>query len=145
MGRDTYRYQTLDKEREERKRLNPIWRGVGCVTIVIFGVAGYFFAQWFLRANVTNGWLYLPAGAYNPNFPNWLDFLEPMMSGGTLIKLVAALLFMVVCFGIVNFIYAIAFPVRVEVPDTPPPDKRLARRQRKQAERDRRNRQRYRR
>ena len=73
MGRDTYRYQTLDKEREARKRLNPIWRGVGCLTIALFGTLGYFFAQWFLRENAVNTWVYLPPGAYNPDLPNWLN------------------------------------------------------------------------
>jgi hypothetical protein len=145
MGRDTYRYQTLDKEREARKRLNPIWRGVGCITISIFGVGGYFFAQWFLGANAVNGWIYLPPGAYNPTLPNWLDFLEPALDGGVLIKLVMALLFVVTSFGILNFIYAIGFPIRTIVPDTPPPDKRLARRQRREEQRAKKNRQRFRR
>lgn len=144
MGRDTYRYQTLDKQREERKRLNPIWRGVGCITISILGVVGYYFAQWFLGANAVNGWVYLPRGAYNPDFPNWLNFLEPALSGGVMIKLVTALLFMVVSFGIINFFYAISFPIKTIVPDTPPPDKRLARRQRREELRARKNRQRFR-
>jgi hypothetical protein len=145
MGRDTYRYQTLDKEREARKRLNPMWRGIGCITLTIFGVAGYLFAQWFLRRNAVTGWIYLPPGAYNPDFPNWLNFMEPMFQGGALIKLIVALLFVVVSFGILNFIYAIGFPIRVTVPDTPPPDKRLARRQRREEQRAKKNRQRFRR
>ena len=144
MGRDTYRYQTLDKQREERKRLNPIWRGVGCITISILGVVGYYFAQWFLGANAVNGWGYLPRGAYNPDLPNWLNFLEPALSGGVMIKLITALLFMIISFGIINFFYAISFPIRTIVPDTPPPDKRLARRQRREELRARKNRQRFR-
>lgn len=144
MGRETYRYQTLDKQREERKRINPIWRGVGCITISIFGVAGYFFAQWFLRANAINGWIYLPAGAYNPDFPNWLNWLEPIFQGGALVKLVAALLFIVISFGILNFFYAIGFPIRLHPQDAPPPDKHLARRQRRAAEREARRKRRYR-
>jgi hypothetical protein len=145
MGRDTYRYRALDKEREERQRLNPIWRGIGCITLSIFGAAGYFFAQWFLRANAVNGWLYLPPGAYNPDFPNWLSSIEPYLQGGVLIKLVVALLFVVVSFGVLNFFYAIGFPIRTQVPDTPPPDKRLARRQRREERRAAKERRRFRR
>jgi hypothetical protein len=145
MGRDTYRYQALDKEREQRKRINPIWRGVGCITISVFGVLGYFFAQWFLRENAVKGWVYLPPGAYNPDFPNWLNSLEPVFDGGVLIMLVVAVLFIVASFGIVNFIYAIGFPIRTIVPDTPPPDKRLARRQRREELRAKKKRQRFRR
>ena len=144
MGRDTYRYQTLDKQREERKRINPIWRGVGCITISVFGAAGYLFAQWFLRANAVKGWVYLPRGAYYPDFPNWLNFLEPMFQGGTLIKLIVAILFIVISFGVLNFFYAVAFPKRVVVPDTPPPDRRLARRQRRAAQREAKDKRRFR-
>jgi hypothetical protein len=145
MGRDTYRFQALDKQREERRRLNPIWRGIGCITISIFGAGGYLFSGWFLRENVVKGWVYLPRGAYSPNFPNWLNFLEPMFQGGMLIKIVVTLLFVVVSFGVVNIIYAMAFPKRVTAPDTPPPDKRLARRQRRAEMRAKKNRQRFRR
>jgi hypothetical protein len=68
-----------------------------------------------------------------------------MFQGGALIKLIVALLFVVASFGILNFIYAIGFPIRVTVPDTPPPDKRLARRQRREELRAKKNRQRFRR
>jgi hypothetical protein len=144
MGRDTYRYQSLDKEREERKRINPIWRGVGCITISVFGAAGYLFAQWFLRANLINNWIYIPRGAYNPNFPNWLNFLEPLFDNGALVKLVVALLFIVISFGVLNFFYAIGFPWTPEVTDAPPPDKRLARRQKRAEDRARRSKKRFR-
>jgi hypothetical protein len=144
MGRDTYRYQTLDKQRQERKRINPIWRGVGCITLAAFGIGGYLFAQWFLRANAINGWIFLPRQAYNPDFPNWLNFIEPIFRNGALIKLVVALLFVVVSFGLLNFFYAIGFPIRPDVLDAPPPDKRLARRQRREAERAAKDRKRFR-
>ena len=131
MGRDTYRFQALDKQREERKRMNPVWRGVGCITISVFGVAGYLFARWFLRANAVNGWLYLPPQAYNPDFPGWLNFIEPAFQNGNLIKFVVALLFILISFGILSFLYAIGFPWRPGDTDAGPPDKRLARRQRR--------------
>ncbi len=143
MGRESYRYQSLDKMREERKRMNPMWRGIGCLLISFFGAMGYLFAQWFLRANYTKNWVYLPAEAYNPDLPNWLNFLEPFFDNGALIKLVVALLFIVISFGIVSFFYAIGFPIRPGEQDAPPADKRLARRQRREAEKAARERQRF--
>lgn len=143
MGRESYRYQSLDKMREERKRMNPMWRGIGCLLISFFGIMGYLFAQWFLRVNYTNNWIYLPPGAYFPDFPNWLNFLEPIFDNGALIKLVVAFLFIVISFGVISFFYAIGFPIRPDVKDAPPPDKRLARRQRREAEKKARERQRF--
>ena len=144
MGRDSYRFQSLDAQREDSKRVNPIWRGVGCITISVFGAAGYFFANWFLRANAINSWLYLPPQAYNPDFPNWLNFLEPMSDNGALIKFVVALLFIIISYGVLNFLYAIGFPWRAGVEDAGPPDKRLARRQRREELRAKKERRRYR-
>ncbi|MGD2058928.1 MAG: hypothetical protein PVI04_09365, partial [Anaerolineales bacterium] len=68
MGRDTFRYRQLDKEREMRGQIDPIWRGVGCLIMAGFTIAGYFFANWFVRANAVNGWIYIPRAAYYPSF-----------------------------------------------------------------------------
>jgi hypothetical protein len=144
MGKDSYRFQALDKQRQEARRVNPIWRGVGCITISVFGAAGYLFAQWFIRANAVNGWLYLPPQAYNPNFPSWLNFIEPFFYNGTLIKLVVAFLFIIISFGILNFLYAIGFPWRPTDEDAGPPNKRLAKRQRREDMRAKKERRKYR-
>lgn len=145
MGRDSYRFRALDKQREESRRLNPIWRGVGCITLVVFAAAGYFFAQWFLRANAINTWLYIPREAYNPDFPNWLNFLEPISRNGALIKFVVALLFVILSYGVMNFLYAIGFPWRPSATDAGVPNKRLARRQQREELRAKKERRRYRR
>ncbi|TFH38042.1 MAG: hypothetical protein E4G99_00630 [Anaerolineales bacterium] len=145
MGRDTYRFQALDKDREIRKQLNPIWRGIGCITLAAFGAFGYLFSQWFMAANAVNGWVYLPVQAYYPDLPAWLNFIEPYLQNGVLIKLVSAILFIVISFGVMNFIYALGFPHRRTLPDVAPADRRLAKRQRREEMRAKRQRRRYRR
>lgn len=117
MGRDTFRYRQLDKEREMRGQIDPIWRGVGCLIMTSFATAGYFFANWFVSANLANGWIPIPREAYYPSF-------APFLGDGLMIKLVVAFLFLLISYGIMSFIYAILFPIKPKEDDAPPPKRR---------------------
>jgi len=105
MGRDSYRFRALEQERDQKGRLDPKWRGVGLILIVIFAVGGYFFADWFLRANAENGWMYIPRAAFYPKF-------APFLGGGLLIKIIVAFLFTLLTYTILSVIYAMVFPIR---------------------------------
>lgn len=124
MGRDTFRYRQLDKEREARGRIAPIWRGVGCLIMAGFTAAGYLFANWFVRANLINGWIRIPNEAYYPSF-------APFLGGGLLIKVVVALLFLLLSYGVVSFIYAVLFPIKPSETDAMPPRRRPKREKRR--------------
>lgn len=117
MGRDTFRYSQLDKEREMRGRIDPIWRGVGCLIMSGFSVGGYFFANWFVRTNRIKGWIFIPNEVYYPSF-------APFLGGGLLLKLVVALLFLLMSYGILSFVYAVLFPIKPKEDDAPPPRRR---------------------
>jgi hypothetical protein len=117
MGRDTFRYRQLDKEREARGRIDPIWRGVGCIVMSTFAVGGYFFANWFVRANAIKGWIYIPNEVYYPSF-------APFLGGGLMLKLVVAFLFLLLSYGIMSFVYAVLFPIKPRDDDAPPPRRR---------------------
>ena len=88
--------------------MNPVWRVVGCLLVVGIGVLGYFFATWFLRENVINGWIFLPRDLINPNIP----VVGDLLSGSHLVRLVVALTFLLFSFAFMNFFYAIAFPIK---------------------------------
>ncbi len=113
MGRDSWRYAAHEREREKKKRMNPVWRGVGCFMIVLVTLGGYGFAVWFLRANVTQQWIALPAELINPPW-------APFLGGGLLIQIVVAFLFMIFGFGLINIIYSIMFPLQPGETDVPP-------------------------
>lgn len=113
MGRDTWRYRAQERERAKKKRMNPIWRGVGCLMIVFLTLAGYGFADWFLRANATSGWIAIPPVFLYPPFAPWLPH-------GMLVKIVVAILFMLMSYGLVSTVYAILFPIRLGETDSPP-------------------------
>ena len=135
MGRDTYRFRSLDKEREERKRLDPKWRGVGLILVVAFTAAGYFFADWFLRANAENNWMYMPPAALYPKF-------APFLGGGLLVKIIVAFLFALLSYAILSFFYAVMFPIQPGELDVPI-DRKAEERKKRRARIERRRRKKF--
>ncbi len=109
MGRDSWRFHELDRERRQRKRIHPAWRGVGCILIILLGFVGYAFAGWFLRKNL----IYIPPVIRRPPIAPWLP-------PDLIVKLVVAMLFMILTFTIFSVIYAMAFPIQPGEKDVPP-------------------------
>ena len=125
MGRrSSWQFQQHERERQEAKRMNPVWRGVGCLLIVAIGVLGYLFANWFLFQNSINKWVFLPAEVINPNIP----VVGGLLAGGNLVRLVVAMLFLLFAFAFMNFFYAIFFPVKPGEHDLPLPKPQQRRR-----------------
>lgn len=113
MGRDSIRYRSDERERAKRKRLNPIWRPIGCVLILALAVGGYFFAGWLLDQNARNDWLPIPEILLNPQ-------LGVELPEGLLFKLVVAFIFMIISYGVLSVIFAILFPIQLGEYDHPP-------------------------
>jgi hypothetical protein len=113
MGRDTWRFAQHEREREAKRRMNPIWRGVGCLLLVALAVGGYFAAGWFLRENAAQGWVYLPPELVNIPY---LTFLP----SGIVLQLFIAFVFMLFGYGVLSLAYAIAFPIKPGETDAPP-------------------------
>jgi uncharacterized membrane protein YeaQ/YmgE (transglycosylase-associated protein family) len=109
MGRETWRFQKLDEERIKSKRLNPIWRGVGCVLVVILGFVGYVFSGWFLDQGIV----------YIPRFSLRIPLITTL-SGSVIVQLAVSFLFMIFSYAIMSVIYAIAFPIQLGEMDVPP-------------------------
>jgi hypothetical protein len=113
MGRDTWRFAQHERERQAKRRMNPIWRGVGCVLLVALAAAGYLGAGWFIRENALQGWVYLPPELIH--VPR-LTFLP----AGLLLQLFIGFLFMVFGYGVLAVVYAMAFPIQLGETDVPP-------------------------
>ena len=125
MGRrSSWQFQQHEKERQEAKRMNPVWRGIGFLLIIGIGVLGFLFANWFLVQNSINGWIFFPRDVINPNIP----IVGDLLAGGNLIRLVVALTFLLFAFAFMNFFYAIVFPVKPGEYDLPTPKRRRKRR-----------------
>jgi hypothetical protein len=113
MGRDTWKFRMQEREREKRKRRNPVLSGVGCLMLVIVTIAAYYFGGWFLEQNQSNAWIYLPPEVIQPPFA---ASLPPFLFA----RLVIAFLFLVISFGALSLIYAVAFPFQPGETDAPP-------------------------
>ncbi len=124
MGFSNYQFTDTAKARELKHQINPVWRGIGCLLVLGLSVTGYLFAGWFLRANLENGWIFLPSQLiYPPNFP---AFLPP----GFIVRIVVAFLFMIFSYGALSFVYALLFPKQLGETDAPP----IRRRRRRQGD-----------
>jgi hypothetical protein len=116
MGRrETWQFADEHERRLKNRQVNPIWRGVGCVMVVLLAIAGYFFASWFLQVNAVNNWIYIPTVLLYPPY-TFLSFLN----GGVIVKLVVALFFLLFSYAIINFIFAILFPIQPGEMDVSP-------------------------
>jgi hypothetical protein len=113
MGRVTRHYVDEDPELARRKRIKPLWRGIGCLLIVIFGIIGYYASGWLLEANAKNHWVYIPPELLWPSFARWLP-------PGTLIRIVVGLLLVMLGFGVFTTVYAVFFPIKPSETDVPP-------------------------
>lgn len=113
MGRGTYSFRDTQRERERSKEMNPIWRGVGCIMILLMAAGGYWFADWFLGANADNSWIVIPTQVITtPFLPAWVP-------NGLMVKLIVGFLFMMFGFGLLSFVYAILFPIQPGETDVP--------------------------
>jgi len=113
MGRDTWRYAQHEREREVKRRMNPIWRGVGCVLLAALAVSGFLGAGWFLRENAARNLVYLPPELTRVPY---LTFLPD----GILLQLFIGFVFMLFGYGVLAFVYALAFPIKLSEVDAPP-------------------------
>jgi hypothetical protein len=121
MGRrGSWKFRQLEQERAKKRETNPIWRGVGVILVAVMGVAGYAFSGWFLVENVANHWIYIPPQLYFPKVPAVLDFL----GNGNMLRFAVALIFVLTAFAILNFVYALAFPIPPGEFDMPTPKRR---------------------
>lgn len=97
------------EEREKAKRMNPVWRGVGCIMVIVLGAVGYFFAGWFIEQGI----VYFPPEVIRPSF-------APFLPDGVFVQIVISLIFMVLSFSVVNIIWAVMFPKKLGETDAPP-------------------------
>lgn len=113
MGRDSWQFRSADKERLKHKRMNPLWRPIGCVLVLMLAAGGYLFAGWFLVENARSNWLPIPSSLLNP--PIGIE-----LPAGMVFKLVVAFIFMIISYGVGSVIFAILFPIQPGEFDHPP-------------------------
>jgi len=51
------RYSRIDRKRERPWKIHPVWRGIGCIWMVLVPVMSYAAAWSLTRENFRSGWL----------------------------------------------------------------------------------------
>jgi len=124
MGRDAWRARQHDMEREKKRRMNPVWRGVGCFLMTVLAIGGYLFSNWFLTQNYINQWIYLPPEVISPPIAavpaSLRTILAPLFGPGVMVSLIVGFLFLVFAYGLVSLAYSVAFPIKPGEFDVPP-------------------------
>jgi len=108
-----FRESTLKKQ-----AMNPIWRGIGFIFIILltvgaFGLAGYVLDKQLLAP-------YLPfvvPSDFTVTIAKWL----PTLPGKPLVQIGAALLLDVLGYAVIVVVYAILNPIRLGPTDAKPP------------------------
>ena len=116
MGR--YRSYTRQEVKERPWEVHPIWRGLGCILIILIPIMAYAAAVVVVHENLVNKWVDLP--------PELTGFLVIPYLGVRVFfaEIAATLLFMFIGYGILVLIYSIMYrivgPPRYGPLDSPP-------------------------
>jgi hypothetical protein len=115
-----FRESTLKK-----KDINPIWRGIGFIFIILLTVGAYWLAGYVLDKQLLAP--YLPFSVpsnFTVTIAKWL----PTLPGKILVQIGAALLLDVLAYAVIVVIYAILNPLRPGPTDAKQPRGRGRRR-----------------
>jgi hypothetical protein len=126
------RYRRIERVREERPwKIHPLWRGIGCVLILMIPILAYAGAVEFWKANQAHHWFSfppfmdkaasIPALKYIPVLD---QMINPVLQRVQYGHLVFTLIFMFIGFGFLSMLYASLYrvigPPRYGAYDAPP-------------------------
>lgn len=98
------KYQSRQPPKERPWRIHPIWRGIGCLLMLVIPIMAYAGAVLLVQANQETRWITIPPEmAATVNVPG----VGPVE--GLYAILFAAVLLMLVGFGIMVIVYGILY------------------------------------
>lgn len=118
-----------DQSRMQDKpwEIHPIWRGIGCLMMVIIPIMAYAGAVVLVRLNQENGWVPVPRELAQTITLPMIGSIPNLFA-----VLIVTVLLMLVGFGLLtilySFVYNIVGPPRYGPLDAPPPRRRPRRR-----------------
>lgn len=98
------KYKMQQPVKERPWRIHPIWRGIGCLLMVVIPIMAYAGAVLLVQANQELGWVTMPPETLTTvNVP----FVGPVTNLYAI--LVTAVLLMMVGFGIMVILYGLLY------------------------------------
>ena len=110
------RWSSQPRAMSKKKGLDPIWRGVGCVVLVVFTVGGFFLAGYLLDLNYRSPFIpfAIPHG-YT------VHIVGPLYVPAQLtVQLGLTLVIGIVGYSLMTVIYGLANPIQSGEKDAPP-------------------------
>lgn len=91
------RYQVETEAKEKKDALHPIWRGIGCVLLIVIPIISGFFSNYLVNQRNTFSWMIIP----NELIIN--RFEDPMIAVKAVYFIIIALLLFLIM-GIITFL-----------------------------------------
>lgn len=120
------RYDSIQQQQKPERpwTVHPIWRGIGCIFLVLIPILSYLSATLIVDANVENRWIPIPDILWGPS-----QF--PLLYA----NLVATVFLTILAFGVLLIIYSFFYsslgPPKYGPMDAPPPKKKRVRKTKK--------------
>jgi len=108
-----FRYTSMQQPKERPYKVHPIWRGIGCLMIILIPLMSYAGAVMLFDANTRNGWVPVPAIQYIPD-------QYAVLAWQLGLTLVLSILGFVLYFIVYSFLYRFVGPSRYGPLDSPP-------------------------
>ena len=90
--------------------IHPIWRGIGCVFMLLIPIMAYAGSILLIQANREQGWIPMPAELMGTITLPWIGKVDHLIA-----NLIVTLLLSLVGFAILSFFYSIVY--RIMNPD----------------------------
>jgi hypothetical protein len=104
---------TFKESKQKERKPHPIWRGIGCVLMILNPVMSYFGMILIMQLNAQNGWFKIPNDLY-------VEYKDPLiMVNGIVFLIILFLLFSIYAL-FVFIIQKVAGPARYGIYDVPP-------------------------
>jgi len=118
-------YGTSTEIQMEKNRIHPIWRGIGCVMLVIIPLMSFAAAIMLIDANSERGWFNNPRDLHRLPQPSGIfASLPAWLINEFYAKLLVAIFFSLVFFGIFVVFYSMVYRMgggyRLSPVDAPP-------------------------
>jgi hypothetical protein len=105
MGKyDSYNPQSYKAQRQEG--VHPIWRGIGCVMMILIPIMAFAGAVLLVQANLEQRWLPTPYQLAQPVFLPYFGQVNYLYA-----YLVVAVILALIGFALLSLVYAIAYSV----------------------------------
>jgi hypothetical protein len=92
------RYQVETEANEKKDTLHPIWRGIGCILLIVIPIISGFFSNYLVNQRNTFSWMIIP----NELIIN--RFEDPMIAVKAVYFIIIALLLFLIM-GIITFLW----------------------------------------